>query len=73
VIGNFPERILANRYKLDELVVSRSSGSSGKVLDIAYDDRAMIVYVLAGLRLYGMGLAYVRGIGNSTFIHRRIR
>jgi phenylacetate-CoA ligase len=58
VIANFPERILARGLKLDELVVSRSSGSSGKVLDIAYDDRAMIVYMLAALRLYGMGFAY---------------
>ncbi len=55
VIASFPERILATGFKLDQLVVSRSSGSSGKNLDIAYDDRAMITYMLAGLRLYKMG------------------
>ena len=58
VIASFPERILATGFKLDQLVVSRSSGSSGKVLDIAYDDRAMITYMLAGLRLYKMGFDY---------------
>jgi phenylacetate-CoA ligase len=58
VIANFPERILATGVKLDQSVVSRSSGSSGKVLDIAYDDRAMITYMLAGLRLYKMGFDY---------------
>jgi hypothetical protein len=58
VIAHFPDRMLASGYKLDDLVVSRSSGSSGKVLDIAYDSRAMVIYTLAGLRLYGMGFPY---------------
>jgi len=58
VIANFPDRMLARGYKLHNLVVSRSSGSSGKVLDIAYDGSAMVVYTLAGLRLYGMGFRY---------------
>lgn len=58
VIANFPDRMLAKGYALDDLVVSRSSGSSGKVLDIAYDSRAMVLYTLAGLRLYGMGFTY---------------
>ena len=58
VIANYPDRMLAKGYKLEDLVVSRSSGSSGKVLDIAYDSRAMVIYTLAGLRLYGMGFGY---------------
>jgi phenylacetate-CoA ligase len=58
VIAHFPDRMLARGYQLDDLVVSRSSGSSGKVLDIAYDGRAMVIYTLAGLRLYGMGFPY---------------
>ncbi len=58
VIAHFPDRMLAREYRLDDLVVSRSSGSSGKVLDIAYDSRAMVIYTLAGLRLYGMGFDY---------------
>jgi phenylacetate-CoA ligase len=45
-------------FDLDRLVVSRSSGSSGKVLDICYDSEAMVVYSLAALRLYRMGFAY---------------
>jgi len=58
VIANFPDRTLARGYRLDDLVVSRSSGSSGKVLDIAYDSQAMVIYTLAGLRLYDMGFSY---------------
>lgn len=58
VIAAFPDRTLASGYRLDDLVVSRSSGSSGSVLDIAYDARAMITYVLAGLRLFRLGFTY---------------
>jgi phenylacetate-CoA ligase len=58
VIANFPEGMLARGYRLEDLTVSRSSGSSGKVLDIAYDPRAMTTYILAGLRLYRMGFPY---------------
>lgn len=58
VIANYPQRMLKKDYVLDDLIVSRSSGSSGKVLDIAYDSDAMIWYVLAGLRLYKMCFAY---------------
>ena len=42
----------------DDCIVSRSSGSSGKVLDICYDSEAMVIYSLAGLRLYKMGFSY---------------
>ncbi|MCB1376929.1 MAG: phenylacetate--CoA ligase family protein [Alphaproteobacteria bacterium] len=58
VIAAYPGRMIARGYRLDDLVVSRSSGSSGKPLDIAYDSRAMTIYTLAGLRLYGMGFSY---------------
>ena len=58
VIANFPEGMIADGYKIEDLTVSRSSGSSGKVLDIAYDPRAMTTYILAGLRLYRMGFPY---------------
>lgn len=58
VIANYPANIIARGYELDDLVVSRSSGSSGKALDIAYDGRAMTTYMLAGLRLYRMGFDY---------------
>ncbi|HEY9247945.1 MAG TPA: hypothetical protein VIO38_02390 [Rariglobus sp.] len=58
VIANYPARMLRAGYDLDRLIVSRSSGSSGKVLDICYDGDAMVVYALAGLRLYQMGFKY---------------
>jgi len=58
VISNYPARMLKAGHNLDELIVSRSSGSSGKVLDICYDSDAMITYVLAGLRLYKMCFTY---------------
>ncbi len=58
VIANYPERMLDSRCRRDALIVSRSSGSSGKVLDVAYDSAAMLVFVMAGLRLYRMGFAY---------------
>ncbi len=58
VIESFPERIVSDRFEFDRLIVSRSSGSSGKVLDVAYDGRTMIAYVLASLRIYQMGFRY---------------
>jgi phenylacetate-CoA ligase len=58
VIANYPERILRSGSQPDDYIVSRSSGSSGKVLDICYDSEAMVIYSLAGLRLYQMGFNY---------------
>lgn len=58
VIANFPQGMLAAGYDLGRLVVSRSSGSSGKPLDICYDSPAMVTFTLAGLRLYRMGFPY---------------
>jgi phenylacetate-CoA ligase len=59
VIANYPQQMLESGYDLDQLIVSRSSGSTGKVLDIAYDQRAMSTFILAGLRLYRMGFRYL--------------
>ncbi|WFB34679.1 hypothetical protein P3T73_10960 [Kiritimatiellota bacterium B12222] len=58
VIQHFPEGMLKKGANLDDLIVSRSSGSSGKVLDVCYDSQAMITFMLAGLRLYRMGFRY---------------
>jgi phenylacetate-CoA ligase len=58
VIANYPDNILDRDADREKLIISRSSGSSGKVLDIAYDSQAMSLYILAGLRLYQMGFAY---------------
>ncbi len=58
VINKYPEHMLRAGTRPDDLIVSRSSGSSGKVLDICYDSEAMVIYSLAGLRLYQMGFKY---------------
>jgi phenylacetate-CoA ligase len=58
VIANFPDRMLARGTRLEDLIVSRSSGSSGKALDVAYGGDAVTVFMLAGLRLYRMGFPY---------------
>jgi len=58
VIEAFPDRILSSKFELEDLIISRSSGSSGKVLDVAYDAHTMIAYVLATIRLYQMGFDY---------------
>jgi len=58
VIENYPGKIVQKGLNLENLIVSRSSGSSGKVLDIAYDNNSFTTYILAGLRLYNMGFKY---------------
>lgn len=58
VIENYPHNMLRSGSIVEDLIVSRSSGSSGKVLDIAYDGRAFTTYILAGLRLFNMGFKY---------------
>jgi phenylacetate-CoA ligase len=58
VIAAYPAGTIARGYRLEDLIVSRSSGSSGLVMDIAYDARAFVTYVLAGLRLYRMAFDY---------------
>ena len=58
VIANYPQQMLKAGFNLDDLIVSRSSGSSGKVLDVVYDGDAMMTFVLAGLRLYKMCFKY---------------
>ncbi len=58
VIEHYPHGMLAAGATPDSLIVSRSSGSTGRVLDIAYDSRAMVTFVLAGLRLYQMAFDY---------------
>ena len=58
VINNYPDKILQKGIDIENLIVSRSSGSSGKVLDIAYDSAAFTTYILAAMRLYRMGFKY---------------
>jgi phenylacetate-CoA ligase len=58
VIASYPGRILSSRYAGRELIVSRSSGSSGKVLDVAYPAQTLARYALATIRMYRMGFDY---------------
>jgi phenylacetate-CoA ligase len=58
IIANFPARMLARGESAERLIVSRSSGSTGKALDVAYDAQATALFILAGLRLYRMGFPY---------------
>ena len=58
VIANFPDRLIADGVQRDALVLSRSSGSTGKVLDVAYDIPALAAFALAAGRMYEMGFKY---------------
>jgi len=52
------ERINSN-YQIDDLIVSKSSGSTGKALDVYYDVASFNLFILAGLRLYRMAFKYM--------------
>src|SRR5262245_4601243 len=58
LIDAYPDRALVEGADLGRLLVSRSSGSSGKVLDVAYDATTYIAYALATRRIYQMGFGY---------------
>jgi phenylacetate-CoA ligase len=49
---------LSPRYKVDDLIVSKSSGSTGQALDVYYDRESFYYFVLAGFRLYMMAFSY---------------
>lgn len=48
-----------NNYKIEDLIVSKSSGSTGKALDVYYDEDSYNFFILAGLRLYFMAFKYL--------------
>ncbi len=52
------DRINKN-YKIENLIVSKSSGSTGKALDVYYDEDSYNFFILAGLRLYFMAFKYM--------------
>ncbi|MDG2334104.1 MAG: hypothetical protein P8Q97_07765 [Myxococcota bacterium] len=58
VIDAYPESFISSSFQLDDLVVSSSSGSGGKPLDVAYPPQTFLKYALATLRLYQMGFGY---------------
>lgn len=45
-------------YAVDDLIVSKSSGSTGQALDVYYDRASFYYFVLAGFRLYMMAFSY---------------
>ena len=55
LIGAYPDRALVRGADPSTLIVSRSSGSTGKVLDVAYDAHTYIAYAQATRRIYNMG------------------
>lgn len=61
------ERINSN-FDLNDLIVSKSSGSTGKALDVYYDVGSFNLFILAGLRLYKMAFNY-RPWHRQTYIY----
>lgn len=51
------DRINKN-FALEDLIVSKSSGSTGQALDVYYDEESYNLFILAGLRLYFMAFNY---------------
>lgn len=46
-------------YKFEDLIESKSSGSTGQALNVYYDRESFYLFVLAGLRLYNMAFKYM--------------
>jgi phenylacetate-CoA ligase len=54
-----PKDRICTDFSLDELIVSKSSGSTGKSLDVYYDVFSYNIFIIAGLRLYTMAFPYM--------------
>jgi phenylacetate-CoA ligase len=63
-----PHHRINSRYQLNDLIVSKSSGSTGKALDVFYDLESFNLFILAGLRLYQMVFKY-RPWHRQTYIY----
>lgn len=59
---------LDRRHRREDLIESKSSGSSGQALDVYYDRESFYTFVLAGLRLYQMASPY-RPWHRQTYIY----
>lgn len=59
LLANDPVQRINQNFKLDDLIVSKSSGSTGKALDVYYDVNSFNLFILAGLRLYNMAFNYL--------------
>ncbi len=58
IIENYPHNILASGTDLNRCIISRSSGSSGAIVNVVYGTGALIEYILAGFRIYSMVMDY---------------
>jgi phenylacetate-CoA ligase len=58
LVSSYPDRAISRSFRASRLIVSRSSGSSGRVLDVAYPAQTLVTYALATLRVYRMGFRY---------------
>jgi phenylacetate-CoA ligase len=59
---------LSETFRRDELIHSKSSGSTGQALDVYYDRESFYLFILAGLRLCWMAFAY-RPWHRQTYIY----
>lgn len=66
---NFPsEQRIHQKYQIKDLIISKSSGSTGQALDVYYDAFSFNLFILAGLRLYLMAFPY-RPWHQQTYIY----
>jgi phenylacetate-CoA ligase len=59
---------LSEAFRREDLIQSKSSGSTGKALDVYYDRDSFYLFVLAGLRLCWMAFPY-RPWHRQTYIY----
>ncbi len=58
LVDNLEDHHLNKQYSHNYLIKSKTSGSSGKVLNIYYDRNSFFIFVLAYLRLHMMNIRY---------------
>ncbi len=58
IVENYPHNILASGTDLGRCIISRSSGSSGAIVNVVYETGALVEYILAGFRIYSMVMDY---------------
>lgn len=58
VLANYSKCIVRNKAKDEKLIISRSSGSSGKLIDVAFDAKSWIQQALISLRMFQAAFDY---------------
>jgi phenylacetate-CoA ligase len=59
LLNHSPRERTNRNFLLDNLIVSKSSGSTGRALDVYYDLESYNLFILAGLRLYFLAMPYL--------------